>query len=108
MQSMRQSSGSPQGKWLHSFEEDESGIEVYRPADRYAFPPARRGREVLEFGGTGTLTMSVPGPDDRPREQPGRWVAIGMNRFRLEDGSQIGRTIEIVESTPDILKIRAR
>ena len=98
--------GSPQGKWLHSFEEDQPGIEIYRPADRYAFPPARRGREALQFGGPGALTTSVPGPDDRLREQPGRWVAIGRNRFRLEDGSQVVRTIEIVESTPDILKIR--
>ncbi len=98
----------PAGRWRHSFEEDQSGVEVYRPADSFAFPPARRGREILEFGEGGALTMGAPGPDDRPQSVSGRWTALGMNQFRLEGGTQPARTIEVIESTPDILKIRAR
>lgn len=101
-----ESSIIPMRKWLHSFEEDQPGIVIYRPADSFAFPPARRGRESLEFGGTGTLSMGAPGPDDKPREQSGSWVALGMNRFRLDAGNQPGRTIEIIESSPEILKVR--
>jgi hypothetical protein len=35
------------GTWMHSREEDEPGIQVFRPAS-YDFPPAR-GREGFEF-----------------------------------------------------------
>ena len=94
------------GKWRHSFEEDSPGVTVYRPADRFAFPPARRGRETLDFGDAGALIMGAPGPDDRPRETSGDCVALGMNRFRLSDGSGHQRTIEVVERTLEVLKIR--
>jgi hypothetical protein len=96
-----------EGSWTHSFEEDEGDIQVYRPTNTFTFPPARRGREALEFGDGGELTAWTPGPDDRPRSSAGRWVALGMNRFRLESMTTIpGRVIEVVESTPEILKIR--
>lgn len=98
---------SLKGKWRHSFEEDTPGVTVYRQADSFAFPPARRGRETLEFGEAGALTLGAAGPDDRQRETPGRWVALGMNRFRLGGETQPARTIEVVEITPDILKVRA-
>ena len=41
---------SIQGSWTHSFEEDQGDVLVYRPTHAFAFPPARRGRETLEFG----------------------------------------------------------
>ena len=94
------------GKWRHSFEEDTPGVTVYRPADLFAFPPARRGRETLDFGETGALVMSAPGPDDRPRETSGGWTALGMNRFSLGGASGAQRTIEIIQSTPEVLKVR--
>lgn len=106
MKAMASASTPPTGRWLHSFEEDEPGVEVYRPAEGFAFPPARRGRESLEFGATGALSMGAPGPDDRPRETAGQWTAIGMNRYRLADAGETGRVIEIVERTPDMIKIR--
>jgi hypothetical protein len=107
MKAMASGNMSPSGKWRHSFEEDQPGVEVYRPADSFAFPPARRGRETLDFGGTGALTIGAPGPDDRSRETSGSWTALGMNRFRLDGGNQSSRTIEVIENSPDILKIRA-
>ncbi len=95
-----------QGSWTHLFEEDQGDILVYRPTHTFAFPPAR-GRETLEFGQGGELIEWAPGPDDRPRNTAGRWMALGMNRVQLggtENAS--GRVIEVVEHTPEILKIR--
>jgi hypothetical protein len=96
-------SGTPQGSWTHSHEEDQGDILVYRPTHSYSFPPAR-GRDTLVFGEQGQLTQHAPGPDDRPRASSGRWQALGMNQFRLEGTRD--RVIEVVEHTPEILKIR--
>ncbi|MET9021830.1 hypothetical protein ABZV93_17755 [Actinopolymorpha sp. NPDC004070] len=93
---------SVRGSWTHSFEEDDSGLEVYRPTETFAFPPARRGRERLTFDGE-EVVVSVPGPDDRsrPRTTLGR---VGPDRFgEPETGAE---TLEIVEATPEILRIR--
>lgn len=98
--------GSIQGSWTHSFEEDLGGVLVYRPTNSFAFPPAR-GRETLQFDEAGGMTEGMPGPDDGPRHSAGGWTALGMNRFRL--GGSMGspdRVIEVVELTPEILKIR--
>lgn len=97
---------SIQGSWTHSSEEDQGDILVYRPTDSFAFPPAR-GRETLVFGEGGELTEQTPGPDDRPRDSGGNWTALGMNQFRLEGSVEAaGRVIEVVEHTPEVLKIR--
>jgi len=94
------------GSWTHSFEEDEAGVQVYRPTHSFAFPPSRRGRETLEFGNEGELAMGAPGPDDRPRPQA-RATALGMNRYRVSGtAAQPGQVIEIVEATPEVLKLR--
>lgn len=97
---------SIQGNWTHSFEEDEGDIQVYRPTHSFAFPPAR-GRESLVFGEGGELTQQTPGPDDRPRDTGGALKPLGMNRYGsqgAEDAS--GEVIEIVEQTPELMKIR--
>lgn len=97
---------SIQGSWTHSFEENQGDILVYRPTHSFAFPPAR-GRETLEFGQGGELIEWAPGPDDRPRDTAGRWTALGMNRFQLRGtANALGQVIEVVEYTPEILKIR--
>jgi hypothetical protein len=107
MKRMDQGSTPLRGSWTHSFEEDSGDIQVYRPTDSFTFPPSRRGREVLEFGEGGNLTEWAPGPDDRPRSKAGRWTPLGMNRFRLEGAEVSSRIIEVVEQTPEILKIRS-
>ena len=61
------------GTWAHSYEEDEGGVQVYRPYDTFPFPSRRQGRATL-----------------------------GMNHFRLGDA----RVIEVLESGPDVLKVR--
>ena len=107
----------PSGSWTHSFEEDADGIEVYRPTATFAFPPSRKGRKVLEFGaGTGrmeggeaTLTSMAPGPDDRPLAGPStRLRPLGMGRYALGDASGAQDVIDIVEATPDVLRLARR
>jgi len=106
MKTMHQGDAPISGSWTHSFEEDRGDVLVYRPTESFAFPPAR-GRETLEFGEGGELFERTPGPDDRPRDTVGRWTALGMNRFRLgTTANSPGRVIEVVEHTPEILKIR--
>ena len=104
----------PSGSWTHSFEEDADGIEVYRPTATFVFPPSRKGRKVLEFGapagamaqGAATLTPMAPGPDDRPRAGPvTRLVPLGMGRYALGDGAGAQDVIDIVEATPDVLRL---
>lgn len=94
------------GSWTHSFEEDDAGIEVYRPTATFAFPPSRKGRQVLEFSGADdTVTALAPGPDDRPRAAPGGALrALGAGRYA--DGA--GKVLEIVEATPAMLKLARR
>ena len=97
------------GSWTHSFEEDEAGVLVYRPTHGYPFPPARRGRETLEFGEDGQLTTLMAGPDDRPlaTRPTGQLKAVGSNRYALMDemASVPQRVIEVIEATPEILKL---
>jgi hypothetical protein len=93
--------GGPSGSWLHSFEEDEGGVQVYRPAAGFDFPPSRRGRERLDFGMPGEVSFAVPGPDDRTRPAAGGAASLGAGRLRLGE-----RQVEVVEATPQVLKVR--
>jgi hypothetical protein len=94
------------GSWTHSHEEDQGDVLVYRPTGSFAFPPAR-GRDTLEFSEGGELTEHTPGANDRSHSAEGRWTALGMNQYRLEGTANTpGRVIEVVEHTPEILKIR--
>lgn len=90
------------GTWAHSFEEDEGDVQVYRPHDSFAFPPSRRGRETLDFQQPGRVTSGMPGPDDRRVHSAAQVTPLGMNRFRIGDA----RVLEVVESGPDVLKVR--
>lgn len=107
----------PSGSWTHSFEEDADGIEVYRPTATFPFPPSRKGRKVLEFGGgTGSLaggeasmTSMAPGPDDRPRAGPvARLRPLGMGRYAVDAAAGEQGVIDIVEATPDVLRLSRR
>lgn len=63
-------------EWLHAFEEDAGGDEVYRPAAA-AVPPARRPRERLSLAADGSARVFVGGPDDRSRALAATWSADG-------------------------------
>lgn len=94
------------GSWTHSYEEDVGDVQVYRRSDAFEFPPSRRGRETLTFGDRGQMTNSTPGPDDRPQRSSGTVKPLGRNRFSLQAGEGAGTEIEVVEATPDALRIR--
>jgi hypothetical protein len=90
------------GNWTHSFEEDEGDVQVYRPSGSFAFPPSRRGRETLDFSQPDQVVSGMPGPDDKRQHTASSIVPLGMNRFRIGDG----RVIEVVQSGPDVLKVK--
>lgn len=103
-------SGAPNdifGRWMHSFEEDEGDLTVYRPAS-YDFPRAR-GRAGIEIHPDGTFVELAIGRGDANEAVPGRWQMVGPDRLRTTGGEAMRppRTLEIVESGPDILKVRA-
>ncbi len=91
---------SLQGTWVHSYEEDQGDLQVYRPGGQFAFPPGRRARETLEFGEGGRAGAGMPGPDDRLQRSP--MTPLGMNRYRMASGQEL----EIMEQGPDVLKVR--
>ena len=96
-------SSSLSGNWTHSFEEDEGGCPgVPSLAVHSPFPPSRRGRETLEFSQSGQVDSGMPGADDRRQHTTSSVVPMGMNRFRIGDG----RVIEVIESGPDVLKVK--
>ncbi|MGI4743329.1 MAG: hypothetical protein ACRYG7_49895 [Janthinobacterium lividum] len=92
--------------WRHSQEEDQGAMQVYRPAS-YAFPPAR-GREGYTFAPGGQLTKLAIAPTDGTLPLPGhwRWVSARALHLTFEDPSQQDCRLEVLELTPDVLKVR--
>ena len=95
-------SASLRGAWVHSFEEDEGAVQVYRPSNSFTLPPSRRNRETLEFDTPGQVIVGSPGPDDKLVRTVASLTPLGINRFRLGEA----RVIEVVEQGSDILKVR--
>jgi hypothetical protein len=98
------SADSLSGSWTHSHEEDCGDLQVYRPTHAFAFAPGRRGRETLEFDAIGQMVLGTPGANDR-QSRIGL-TNMGMNRYRIDGGQTAGQIIEIIETQPDLLKIR--
>jgi hypothetical protein len=95
-------------KWGHSREEDTGDITVYRPED-FNFPRAR-GRDGIEFGRDGTFIEWQIGAADAQRGVQGHWQAEGPGRVRVnyEMNARPSQRLEIVECSPEILKVRQR
>jgi len=91
--------------WVHVFEEDAAGREVYRPEEG-AIPLSRRPRERVQLRADGTASVFLPGPDDRFVEQDASWdEQEGEMVIRLIDG----RTeLLVVERTASRLVIERR
>ena len=92
--------------WRHSQEEDQGAVQVYRPA-AYTFPPAR-GREGYTFAPGGQLTKLAIAPTDGLLPLPGhwRWVSAQALHLTFEDPSQQDCRLEVLELTPDLLKVK--
>jgi hypothetical protein len=92
--------------WIHSREEDQVEILVYRPSD-YSFPPAR-GREGMEFFENGEFILYQIGPTDRSSAVPGRWNVKDTNvvEIQLQNQSASSYKLTILECNEQILKVR--
>ncbi|MCM2566891.1 hypothetical protein [Janthinobacterium kumbetense] len=68
-----------------------------------------RASAGAEAQGEMTLTSMAPGPDDRLRAGPvTRLRPMGMGRYALGDASGAQEVIDIVEATPDVLRLSRR
>ncbi len=93
-------------EWLHFFEEDAAGEEIYRPAAT-AVPPARRPRERLQLGADGAAHVSVGGPDDRSRALAATWTAVSNDIvIRVTSAPTARSSYRIVTIEPDRLVVR--
>jgi hypothetical protein len=92
--------------WIHSREEDQEGIEVYRPRG-YSFPPAR-GRNGFEFKANGEFIFYGLGATDRPEPIRGSWTKLPNSQIKIQVPvwENAGRTMEILFCNQEVLKIR--
>jgi hypothetical protein len=58
--------------WIHSHEEDSTGVQTYRPST-YSFPPSR-GREGWELRKDGTAVHDAIAPADGNDAFEGHWT----------------------------------
>lgn len=93
-------------KWMHSFEEDEGDITVYR-SEEYNFPRAR-GRGGIEFKPDGTFIDWEIGATDAQQPISGHWQIEGNNRVQISfnENERTPRTLEILEHDPGLFKVR--
>ena len=91
------------GRWVHVFEEDTPGGQVYRQATD-DIPLSRRPRDAFEIRRDGTAHIFAGGPDDRA-------IAHGATWTETPDGIVVvaaadGVTFRILRRTPDKLIVR--
>jgi hypothetical protein len=92
------------GVWVHSHEEDHSGIQVFRRSG-YGFPRSR-GRASYELRSDGTLGGSRPGPDDRHVATTGTWDLRGSKlTITSAGGSPLQYEVQSVDPDRMVLKL---
>lgn len=80
--------------WLHSFEEDNGDIKVYRP-NTYNFPPAR-GRKGFTIARNGEFVLHEIAPTDGLDSKKGTWKMKGDKVIEVtmnESGEKFDLTI---------------
>ncbi len=96
--------------WLHSFEEDEGDITVYRP-NTYDFAPSR-GRTGFALEPDNVIKQYEIAPTDGLEERPGKWTLGEKNTINVHingNGSpEENYSLEIVSLKNDVLKIRKK
>jgi hypothetical protein len=92
--------------WIHSREEDEASVEVYRP-EGFAFPPSF-GRDGFTMRPNGRLIQDVVGPADGTIQVPGHWQQIGPNQVavRFESDRHPDYAFEILSVDDTVLRLR--
>ena len=96
--------------WLHSYEEDEDNIQVYRP-NTYDFPPSR-GRTGFALEREGVAKQYVIAPADGLEEHLGLWEYKDKNTVLVHiqgNGHPEQRyTMEVVSLKENVLKVRIK
>ncbi|MBO4210751.1 hypothetical protein GSF22_32875 [Micromonospora echinofusca] len=92
------------GRWMHSFEEDHEGVEVYRPSG-HPFPPAR-GRAGIEFHPDGTFVDLPVGRGDANEARPGRWRQGPQGPIDVRTAAGDRQVMEVVRLEPGRLEVR--
>ncbi|MBF9253404.1 hypothetical protein I2I11_08880 [Pontibacter sp. 172403-2] len=94
--------------WLHSYEEDEGDITVYRP-NTYDFPPSR-GRTGFALEPGGVIRRFEIAPTDGLEEHEGSWLLTEKNllEVHMKDSQAPPQnyTIEIVSLEDGVLKVK--
>lgn len=90
--------------WMHSYEEDDANVKMYRPAS-YSFPPSR-GREGFEIKKDGTFIKYAIGANDAPQKIQGKWKAKKRDTIEvtLDDPAEKPYTIKILSVNAGQLK----
>lgn len=95
-------------RWLHAYEEDTAGEEVYRPAgDTF---DASRGRQGMELSADGRFVHHRIAPADGVEKLPGQWVTLAARRiavtYGLDGMASEGYVFDIVAVDDEVLRIR--
>lgn len=101
---MSDASAHLHGRWMHSFEEDHEGVQVYRPSG-HDFPPAR-GRDGIEFRPDGTFVDRPVGRGDANEARPGQWRRTPEGPIHVSTASGRKQVMEIVRLEPDRLEVK--
>lgn len=94
--------------WLHSFEEDEEGLWVYRP-NTYDFPPSK-GRTGFSIEPGGVFKRFEIAPADGLQEEEGEWEQLENDLVQIRMGQSstppTDYRIQIVSLSDDLLKVK--
>lgn len=91
--------------WIHSYEEDIDGLQVYRSSE-YQFPPSR-GREGFEIKENRQFILYTIGPTDRPQAILGHWEKLDETTLKvlLKGRENQALIINIIDVSDQYLKI---
>ena len=94
------------GRWIHSFEEDDGDIEVYRKF--FDFPPGPR--DAFETLRDGTFILEEVGSSGAKEQVRGRWRQPADDRLTVSfaDGVHAGFTLQAIELSENLDMLRAR
>lgn len=95
-----------QKTWLHSHEDDQGDVRVYRP-NTYNFPPSR-GRTGFAFEPNGQFRQYDIAPADGLEEHIGKWELLENGDIQVSFDKEENRNykIELISVEPEMLKIK--
>lgn len=94
--------------WLHSYEQDHDGMQVFRPRS-FAFPQSRGPRDGILLRKSGAFVRYGIGTADAGSSTTGTWRWIGRRAFELAYSEPAGRAaFQIVSCDRSELVLRPR